>query len=356
MRRRAGFFSTVGSLWTFSTRALGKPIVQSANFPTDAADTMLSFLDHSSLRSPRHLNAPHTPFRTHTRVRPDPRPRAPQPPQPIVETSSSDEYTITLKAPPGYVVQDASASRVDTSIIELTGTMRRQHTSSSMLYTYTTNARIPAFGAPSLRTHVGFVPAGRRVRGSAPSSAGWVALEDDDDIFVLYDPYDDALRCHGPQQESPLTRFVRHVELPSDALLERATKYEPMGLDGEGDGAVAALQIKVPRRSVSLRSAPHQRRPTATGQGHGFASEKYQERYSTPAAPPTKRAAAKEAPLNRPHPPSPKSSPVTTHTPTSRPVLVEVEPSPCNVQRPEEMADQWVAVEDGSFVPMVMAA
>ena len=37
----------------------------------------------------------------------------------------------------------------------------------TMLYTYATNACIPAFGAPSLRAHVGFLPAGRRVRGSA---------------------------------------------------------------------------------------------------------------------------------------------------------------------------------------------
>merc|ERR1719399_836422 len=98
---------------------------------------------------------------------------------------------------------------------------------------YITRSRAGLYAEPSTAALAGFIPAGQVLRGSMPSSRGWIAL-DDEESFVR-DDGSLALSSPAPQP----ARFSRRVDMPDDADLEGASILEEKS---------SGLTIRVPRK------------------------------------------------------------------------------------------------------------
>lgn len=146
--------------------------------------------------------------------------RSQQPPAPsptVTHSASKKAYTITVQAPDG-----CSLSHLRTKADVATGTLRIEGdlatTDTGLLHEYVTQRRMPVYEHGSTSsTSIGFIPAGSVLRGHAPSSRGWIALEGDDSGFIC----DDGSLVDRSGTVGTLP-FVKSVELPSDALIEGA--------------------------------------------------------------------------------------------------------------------------------------
>merc|ERR1719231_2092788 len=111
---------------------------------------------------------------------------------------------------------------------------------------YVAHRRTAVYAEPSRAALVGYIPAGTIVRGSMPSSRGWIAL-DDDDCYVLDDG---TLALQSGAPHSAVFDFAKRVELPSDAVLSHATLTQ-----GTGSRAGRWRVVYGPR--VAVRSGTH---------------------------------------------------------------------------------------------------
>lgn len=183
------------------------------------------------------------PFTTHAPLAPQRRV------DPIIATATHDtEYCVNITAPPAHTLAELDASPLGAHTILVEGRLAPKMPAC----VYVACARTAIYGEPSRAALVGYVPAGSQLVGSAPSNRGWIAL-DDDESFALADDGTLALQRapHGPHD------FAKRVELPSDAILSRATLTR-------GTGGSAARRAGEPRKwrvvygpRVAVRSGTH---------------------------------------------------------------------------------------------------
>jgi len=133
--------------------------------------------------------------------------------------TNNNEFLVRCMPPDGFRMGDVSASRVHNQSMALSGLL----TKPAIMCEYVSRRRAGAYEAPNERSLIGVYPAGTIVRGSPPSHAGWIALEDEEDGWAL-DDGSWALRTAG----SPAVnrRFCKTVSLPPDAVLSHATTQE----------------------------------------------------------------------------------------------------------------------------------
>jgi len=81
--------------------------------------------------------------------------------------------------------------------------------------------RAGIYAQPSRAALVGTVPHGTVVRGSAPSHAGWIAL-DDDESFMLDDG---SLAAASRRNKPTVVPFAKRIDIPADADLSRASMH-----------------------------------------------------------------------------------------------------------------------------------
>lgn len=168
-------------------------------------------------------------------------------PEPQIDTSQDiDAFFITVRAPQGYKCEDTRASRRGATSLKIEGTLLGAPRSS--VSTYVTRSRAGVFAEPSTRSGslMGIMPAGRIVRGSAPSSRGWIALcspeDDEESEAYMRDDGSLALTENGLASPHNLERifpFAEHIDLPLDADIERGTSTP------NADGS---LTIRVPKK------------------------------------------------------------------------------------------------------------
>lgn len=229
-------------------------------------------------------------------------------------------------------------------------------------YQYQTRRRSGVYSRPSQHALVGVLPPGQVVRGGSPSSEGWIALDDDDDAWMLDDGTLALISRPAPSRPQP---FAKRVALPADSEPRRGTSRP---LDGRGDDG--GLLISVPRTRLTPVPRPEpvnvKRRPPAQQQHH-------QPRAAAPPKPSAKPSAKT----------SPKPS-ASTHTndvsaeeykrqhkrqtaerrgmhdalrsllaDNAGALLVECDAADVsvrNVQSPSEQVEEWVAASNGSFM------
>lgn len=260
--------------------------------------------------------------------------------EPEVEsTSTRSEYLIHLSAPRGLELFDTAAQLVDNSI-ELSGAIG----SSARLCTYRARRSAAVYAEPASRALLGYLRAGAIVKGSAPSSRGWIALDDDETWMVD----DGALALvEAPPEPEP---FVRHVDLPADALVERATSERAKDQE---------MLIRVPRRPPAAPMPRMQPRPKPapkappkrqhTGQERaGAAPVKTQSHEPPPPPPPPVRAARK--PAAKTHAATPSLQEELSKLSSAEPLLIECASSASNVSSPREDVESWEACDGGGFV------
>lgn len=146
----------------------------------------------------------------HTRM-----PTAPQPRvvEPVIEVHKrSGETLISIRAPEGFLISKQAAS-ADKGRVAIEGVISPV---PSRTRDYIVTRRTGIFAQPSRTALVGHIPAGNVIRGSAPSNAGWIAL-DDDESFVLDDG---SLVARAPSASFP---FSKLVDVGRDADLSAAT-------------------------------------------------------------------------------------------------------------------------------------
>jgi len=178
-------------------------------------------------------------------------------PEPEIDTSRDiqnefETFVITVRAPQGYKCEDASASRRGDARLKVEGTL--VEASHSSISTYVTRTRATVYAEPSTRAGslLDIVPAGRIVRGSAPSSHGWIALcspEDDESELYMRDDGSLALIEDGSASQNNHERtvpFAKHIDLPSDVDIARGTSTP------NDDGS---LTIRVPVKKEKKKLA-----------------------------------------------------------------------------------------------------
>jgi hypothetical protein len=302
--------------------------------------------------------------------------------EPQVSTSRFlDAYTISVTLPEllehddeGASIVGAEASVVGRGEIEVRGGVRIE---GQDCYTYAVRrSGVPVFSEPSTSAFLGHLRAGQRVKGGAPSSRGWIAL-DDDETWVLDDGYSLALIA----RPRPPVAFARRVgPLPDDALLERASVQEkPHG----------GIQITVPRRRTKPPKQQHPKVVPKLAPRTAVTQEALSRPRSAPTNTPAKAVTpppqhtharekhqetarqgvgleAMETALRDPKPPvgsfQPEEGASAMHSAlhalsSEDPILVEVAASVHNVSRPSEAApeENWVATDDGGFAPVICA-
>merc|ERR1719198_1565159 len=131
--------------------------------------------------------------------------------------TSLDMHTLTVDAPPQFLLRDVHATPLASHALRIEGTL----VPAERLREYVTQSRVRIFDEPSPHSCIGFAPPGKVLRGTAPSSRGWIAL-DDNECFVS--AHDAGLVAR------PLAKpvaFAKRVSLPADAILERARAERP---------------------------------------------------------------------------------------------------------------------------------
>lgn len=270
-----------------------------------------------------------------------PRPSSRPAPVPRIHTdSTADAYTILVQAPRDYELDEPRGSLVGSHEMELSGVLQPV----SQLWEYATAGRAGVYAAPG-RQMIGVVPGSTLVRGSPPTR-GWVELEDEG--WVHGEDLQLVSRPPSPR------RFERSLDMPSDALMQRATSR--VLEDG-------ALRITVPRRlraaqpAPTPRSAPATKRPAPPRSAPAKAPAPARAATPQPAAAAAPTAAPKPAAAPNPSKPA-TAKPLAHHSllPSSDgPVLMEVEASGSNVQAPEETVQFWSANPDGGFARQAYA-
>jgi len=299
---------------------------------------------------PRHYATPLT-----SRAAPPPSPRSEVPHSPDIELDERDEaYLISVGAPEGFVLDQPRA--------ELNGreiTLRGVLEPAAPIHEYITLSRTGVYAAPG-RQMLGVVPARAVLRAGPPMRSGWVELAEEDGWV-------DAGSLRMLARPPPPWPFARVVELPADALAQRATTRTLRN---------GGLIISVPRRAVLPKPA------AATPRAESRASSACSD-IPPGGQKPGSRPATKEAAVVAPKPAAAAASAATTmssgakHTakpatattkrpraakdhaeggplPMSKegPVLMECDSSTANVQSPTETTQSWLASPDGGFHEM----
>jgi len=135
------------------------------------------------------------------------------PPAPLIDlTESERDYTVTVEAPTNFSVTNLSAAEHKTrpSSIVVEGMLRR-----TLKHEYYARPGAAVYASPSRSALVGYLRASTVLRGSPPSSSGWIAL-DDGESFVSER---EVVLTHSPPNPTP---FAKRVDLPVDADLSRA--------------------------------------------------------------------------------------------------------------------------------------
>lgn len=239
------------------------------------------------------------------------------------------------------------------------------------LYTYAVRRSAPVFSEPSTSAFLGHLRAGICIKGSPPSSQGWIALSDDE-TWVL----DDGRSLALIERPQPLANFARRLgPLPEDALLEHAT-VEEMSRGG--------ILITVPRRTRPTsqpqpRAVPKAAPPRPRSASTDAPPRRAPYKPVTPPPPPARETqeetargdaglealekalrAPKPAATSGHPPPTPPAKEVASGLHSSHhglssedPILVEVAASVHNVSSPTEAVESWFATDDGGFVPVI---
>ena len=160
---------------------------------------------------------------------------------------SRDEYLVSLQAA-GFEVDNVQASveRDGHRRLTLTGLLR----SLPQPFKYFVQHPTAVYSAPQGR-RLGFLQAGMVLRGGPPLHGGWIAVEDEDEDLWVLDDGSLALASAGRQAQAH--NFCKHIALPADAAIDRATRQELQ------NGSVVVI---VPRRRASVR--PEAPPPTRT--------------------------------------------------------------------------------------------
>jgi len=281
-------------------------------------------------------------------------PRDPPPPERRLEPNvkvqtTHDAYLVHLLAPEGVTLSKPSASAERHSSIVLEGVLIPSQRGA---YVYQCRRQVACYGEPSnFAPPVEFLPPGSCVRGSAPSRHGWIGLESDlDDDEPLYLRDDGGLvLLQRPTRTQPQP-FARHLDLPADAVLDRASCTKMRGCEG--------YVVTVPRgRRPQTHPPAWQPTAAATSASKAQANELKAKRH--PASPPPKGMNAnKENHTARPSTTSSREiaggSRDVLRT-TLEPVLQECSVSPENVSTPSETVQHWVATANGGFVKAAAA-
>ena len=188
------------------------------------------------------------------------------------------------------------------------------------------------------------------MRGSAPSRHGWIGLESDgDEDEPLYLRDDGGLvLIQRPTRPQPQP-FARHLNLPADAVLDRASCSRMRGCDG--------YEVTVPRRRrPQTHPMAWQPAATATSAPKAQANEHKTKRHQA-SPPPKGMNADKENRTARPSTTSREAAGGSRDVlrNTLEPVLQECSASPENVSTPSETVQHWVATANGGFVKAAAA-
>jgi len=286
-------------------------------------------------------------------------------------------YTATVLPPiHGVHLRGAHAEITGRSELQVSGQIvfiDDQH------HTYQVRRPAAVYAEPSPHAIIGRVPAGSIIKGGAPSSRGWIAL-DDDEAWMLADGR--LVLIDRPRAPS---NFARRVDLPNDADLNRASA------DELPDGG---LRITVPRKVRAMRPMykrpcgspptsplPHSPVP-ATWQAH----ESMQPRDFDTVGKTAKKAAVAPSPKPAQAPKGATDATIVSQSAASisdrktdtavkrsrslnndkqtlkasihdelrklsnnEPVLVATTATADNVSLPKELIEQWVAVQGGGF-------
>jgi len=163
--------------------------------------------------------------------------------EPAINHSARERsHVFSLSAPPGWELGDVRASTPQRDIFVLSGELQQPRT----LHEYIARRKCGIYAAPHTRSLVGVIPAGTVVRGGPPTHTGWIAIDDEDEAWIL-DDGSLALASAGRSGQS--VRFRKQIKVPADAIISQATTQE---VDG-------ALVVTLPRKQLSA----HARSPRA---------------------------------------------------------------------------------------------
>lgn len=301
--------------------------------------------------------------------------------EPHIEVKKEEEqYLVRLTPPNGTQLRDAAVSLVGSRSFQLSGTIEPSTSTQQVFYTYQVQRRAAVYAEPHRRANIGSLAPGTVVQGSAPSSRGWIAL-DDDESFMLDDG---ALvvvarprRHHHSLVKHP-EQFDRRINLPVDALVDQSIAKTLQ--DGSGllltvpRHLVEPVATPVQQRTVRARASPgvvaprtlhsthqdyaphapqiwkkHHEKEPKVEQHFGGATQTVQTTPPAPATPqatPSKVSQAKAVPIGK----SLHDELRMKLSPESEPLLVEVAASVLNVSSPVEAPlESWVAIPGGGF-------
>lgn len=149
-----------------------------------------------------------------------PRRTAPAAPrrEPYIETkTTAAAYLVGVSPPAGSAIKNPSAEPMSKASILVEGALTDR---APRLHEYVVRARhAPVYASPSRSAIIAYAPHGAVVTGSAPSRAGWIALDEEEEAYML----DDGSLATRTPQAAPPTPFAKRVDLPVDADLSNAT-------------------------------------------------------------------------------------------------------------------------------------
>lgn len=179
----------------------------------------------------------------------------PTPPrvEPRIRTEQNKErYAIRVDPPEGYALSKIKTKRLDARSLVIEGVLEQNFPE---YVEYVVRARTGVYSHPSRSSLVGVIQPGHVVRGSAPSSRGWIAC-DDDESFILDDG--SLVPRHHHARGAPVA-FAKRVLLPGDdADLTRLTST--VG-DEEADNAEARYEVVFRGPRVAVRAGAHTAAP-----------------------------------------------------------------------------------------------
>jgi hypothetical protein len=280
-------------------------------------------------------------------------------------TTAAEQHEVTLSPPDdSYKIVDAQASLGDDArSIVLEGSLLKK---ADGAYQYQTRRRAGVYSRPSQHALAGVLPPGKVVRGGAPTSEGWIALDEEEGAWMLDDGTLALVGRPAPSRPQP---FAKHVALPADSEPRRATS-RPLGRN-RGDGG---LIVSVPRtrRTPAPRPVPVNvhRRPPAQQQHNQPPATAPPKPSAKPAAKPAAKQSARPATAAHANDVSAEEykrqhkrqaaerrgmhdALRTLLGDEAGALLVECDAddvSARNVQSPSEQVEEWVAATDGGFV------
>lgn len=327
------------------------------------------------------------PART-THFRPRARTASRDPAMPRVNTfADADGYTIILSSPHERIDLADVRLAIDGQSLMLKGTAFAAGSSS---YKYQAQDAVPLFAEPNRTSLLGYVRPGTIVCGSAPSSRGWIALDDDESWM---NEHLGSLICVQDAGRQPIS-FERRVELPADADLGAATRTWLKS----GEFLVSVprrvlLPVHRPERTARATTSSHGiHRPATSSSAHGRVGKAMSSPLPTPSRsaetvvanvaqepPPTRQAPTGVAAKRKaPSPPAPANGhvqPVNGSRSEDRrdhlqpnPMREELRkvgeepllttcptPEASNIASPSETCEHWAATPDGGFALLVKA-